>query len=168
MVLTILSAIIGAIVGALLTWYLQRRTREQTAAEVVELRKEVAAIYQQVDYFKRSAAAQDQEELEWSERFERLARQLSHIGPALHIVPKGSSSPIHLFSSIFPARELQDALQAQVIQLSSSGTHFVPRSPRPDELRRKVLRETVQKAEQCMAAFQIEHPNVDLKYYLER
>ena len=166
MVLTIIGAIVGAIVGSLLTWYLQRHWMHDTATEVVELRKEIGAIRQQFANFRQSAESQDKEELEWSERFERLARQLSRISPTLHIVPKGSSSPIHLYSSIFPERELQDALQTYVLQLNSSGTQFSPRSPRPDELRRGVLRETVQKAEQRMAAFQKQNPNIDLKCYV--
>lgn len=98
--------------------------------------------------------------MEWSERFERLARQLSRISPGLQIVPKGSVSPIHLYSAIFPERELQDALQTYVIELNNGGTQFSPRSPRPDELRRKFLRETVQKAEQHIATVQVEHADI--------
>jgi hypothetical protein len=167
MVLTILGAIVGAIVGSLLTWYLQRHwTHDQTTTEVVELRREVAAIRQQFANLNRSVETQDKEDLNWSERFERLARQVSRISPTLHIVPKGSTSPIHLYSSIFPLRESQDALQTYIIQMNSSGTQFSPRSPRPDELRRRVLRETVQKAERCMSDFQTQHSNIDLKYYM--
>lgn len=101
--------------------------------------------------------------MEWSERFERLARQLSRISPGLQIVPKGSVSPIHLYSAIFPERELQDALQTYLIELNNGGTQFSPRSPRPGELRRKFLRETVQKAEQHIATVQVEHADIDLK-----
>lgn len=55
-----LGAIVGAVVVSLLTWYLQRNwTRDRTAAEVVELRREVAAIHEQFANFKQSVEIQE-------------------------------------------------------------------------------------------------------------
>lgn len=116
-----LSAIVGAIVGSILTWYLQKRWTRDPAAEVVELRREVAAIREQF------ADAQTKEELDWSDRFESLVRQLSRINPALQVHENGKVSTITLYSSIFPDRKLQEAIENYIVQVNSSRTQFLPR-----------------------------------------
>lgn len=63
--LTFGSVIVGAIVGSILTWYLQRRWTHDPAAEVVELRKEVAAIREQFTEFKRNAEMKEKEHAEF-------------------------------------------------------------------------------------------------------
>jgi hypothetical protein len=59
------SAAVGAIVGSILTWYLQRRWTHDPAAEVVELRKEVAAIRGQLAEFKQNVEATEKERAEF-------------------------------------------------------------------------------------------------------
>ena len=70
---TILGAIIGAILGSTLTWYLQRRWTPDPAAEVVELRKEVAAIREQFTEFRQNADTKEREQAE----FEHFALDMS-------------------------------------------------------------------------------------------
>ena len=127
-----LSAIVGAIVGSILTWYLQKRWTRDPAAEVVELRREVSAIRGQFAEFKLSIDAQTKEELDWSDRFERLVRQLSRINPALQVQENGKVSTITLYSSIFPDRKLQEAIENYIVQVNSSRAQFLPRNPRPE------------------------------------
>src|SRR5215472_18918876 len=108
-----LSAIVGAIVGSIFTWNLQKRWTRDPAAEVVELRREVSAIREQFAEFKLSIDAQTKEELGWSDRFERLVRQLSRINPALQVQENGRVSTITLYSSIFPDRKLRRQLRTK-------------------------------------------------------
>ena len=111
---------------------------------------------------------QDKEELDWSERFERLANQLVRINPGLTIVPRGhqTGTGIVLYSSIFPDPKFREALETYIVQVNTGRTHFSKRNPRPDELHRTNLRETIRDAEQYMAEFQKRNPGIDLKYYL--
>jgi hypothetical protein len=62
--LTFGSVIVGAIVGSILTWYLQRRWTHDPAVEVVELRKEVAAIREQFADFKQNVETKEKERAE--------------------------------------------------------------------------------------------------------
>jgi len=108
----------------------------------------------------------ENEDSQWAERHERLANQLLKINPLLNIQPSGVPLTC-LWTSIFPDAKLREALQTYVVQLHSSQTEFVRRTPpRPDELRLSNLRETVKRAEECMADFQKHNPKIDLKYYM--
>jgi len=72
-----------------------------------------------------------------------------------------------LYPSIFPDAKIRGALQTYIVQLNASQTQFLQRpNPRPDELRLTNLRETIKRAEQCMAEFQKQNPKIDLNYYM--
>lgn len=108
----------------------------------------------------------ENQDSQWAERHERLANQLLKINPLLKIQPPGVPLTC-LWTSIFPDAKLREALQTYVVQLHSSQTEFVRRTPpRPDELRLSSLRETVTRAERCLAEFQKQNPKIDLKYYM--
>jgi hypothetical protein len=62
---TLLVAIVGAIVGAVVTWYLQRQWTPDPAAEVVELRKEVAGIREEFAEFKRNVETREKDKAEF-------------------------------------------------------------------------------------------------------
>jgi len=114
----------------------------------------------------REQKREENEDLKWAERHERLANQLLKINPLLKIQPPGAPLTC-LWTSIFPDAKLREALQTYVVQLHSSQTEFVRRTPpRPDELRLSNLRETVKRAEQCMSDFQKHNRKIDLKYYM--
>ncbi len=103
---------------------------------------------------------------QWAERHERLASQLLRINPLLTIQPPGLPS-VCLYPSIFPDGKLREALQTYVVELHASRTQFLRlAAPRPDELRRSVVRETISRAEQCLADFQRQNPKIDLQYYM--
>ena len=145
--------IVGGICGILSLVYVIRQTayaRQQTKL-------------MQDDVQKRQR--DEKEDSQWAERYERLANQLLKINPEMKIQPPGVPLT-YLYTSIFPA-ELRRALETYVIQVDSSQTRFLRKSsPRPDELRLSNLRETVKRAEQCMAAFQKQNPKIDLNYYM--
>jgi len=145
-VLSIIGAV-GGLCGLWSLWY----SRRQTHLMEGQIHKQ---------------ETQEKEDLDWSERFERLANQLSRINPGLTIQEPGKSYTIGLYASIFPNAQLRDAIENYVVQANPSRTQFAQRHPRPDELRRSNLRETVKRAEQYMAAFQKQHPHIDLKHYL--
>lgn len=109
----------------------------------------------------------EKQESEWAEKHERLASQLLKLrSPGLTIEPPGLAATT-LYPSIFPDVKLREAMETYVVGLNSGGTQFVRReAPRPDELRLAVVRETIRKAEQCMADFQKGNPKIDLTYYM--
>jgi len=72
-----------------------------------------------------------------------------------------------LYPSIFPDARIREALQTYIVEMNDSTTQFLRRpNPRPDELRLTNLRETIKRAEECMAEFQKRNPKIDLKYYM--
>ncbi|SRR5216683_71131 len=62
---TLFVAILAAIVGSLVTWYLQRRWTPDAAAEVLELRKEVAGIRKEFVEFKENAETREKSRAEF-------------------------------------------------------------------------------------------------------
>lgn len=114
----------------------------------------------------RRKEEQDKEELNWSERFERLANQLVRINPGMMIQEPGKNSLTCMYPAIFLDPTLRVALETYIVEPNASHTQFSQRNPRPDELRRSNLRETIKRAEQCMADFQKKNPTIDLKYYM--
>src|SRR5260370_10837834 len=143
-------SIIGAIGGLCGLWSLWYARRQTHLMEQQMERQET----------------QDRDDLDWSERFERLANQLVRINPGLTIQPPGLQHQVCLYGSIFPDPKFREALENYVVQVNPSHTQFSQRNPRPHELRRANLRETVKKAEQCMADFQKQNPAINLQYYM--
>ena len=114
----------------------------------------------------RERKREETEDSQWAERRERLANQLLRINPLMKIQPPGVSLTC-LWTSIFPDAKLREALQTYVVELHRSQTEFVRKTPpRPDELRLSNLRDTVTRAERCLADFQKQNPKIDLKYYM--
>jgi hypothetical protein len=88
------------------------------------------------------------------------------INPGLTIRPPGCQHEVCLYGSIFPDAKFREALENYVVQVNASHTQFSQRNPRPDELRRANLRETVRKAEEILADFQKKNPKIDLRHYM--
>jgi hypothetical protein len=146
-VVGIIIGTVGGVCGLFSLWYSRRQT---------------ILIEQQI----QRQASQDKEELDWSERFEHLANQLSRINPGLQIQQPGKSFVIGLYASIFPDPKFREALETYIVQVNSGRTQFSQRNPRPDELRRTNLRETITNAERYMADFRRSNPGINLKYYM--
>jgi hypothetical protein len=113
----------------------------------------------------RERRHEENEDYQWAERHERLMNQILQINPQLKVQLPGVPLT-YLYTSIFPDAMLRKALETYVVQLDSSQTRFLRMTPRPDELRRTNLRDTVKKAEECMADFQKRNPKIDLNYYM--
>jgi hypothetical protein len=62
---TLLIAILAAIVGAVVTWFLQRRFTPDPTAKIVELRKEVAGIRDEFGEFKQNVERREQDRAEF-------------------------------------------------------------------------------------------------------
>jgi hypothetical protein len=153
MVVTIISvlALLGTLAGA---YYASGQLRE--AKRVREENAEALAQQHKAE----------REESEWANRYERLVSQLTQINPTVTVAPPGVPAT-QLYPSIFPDAKIREALQTYIVQLDASQTRFLRRpNPRPDELRLTNLRETIQRAEQCMAEFQKQNPKIDLNYYM--
>lgn len=138
---------VGGLCGGWSLWY----ARQQTQLMRQQIQRE---------------ESQDREDLDWSERFERLANGLSRINPGMVIQEPGRNSTMGLYASIFPDPKFRETLENYIVHVNASRTVFSQRNPRPDELKRSNLRETIKKAEQIMVEFQAKNPHVDLRYYL--
>ena len=106
----------------------------------------------------RSRKQQEAEEIEWAARFELVMNQLLRINPLLQVQEPGASVPINLYQTIFPDLEFRKAVESYIVQLDRSQTQFLPRRPRPDELRSANMRKTLEKAETLLKAFRQNHP----------
>jgi len=152
-VVTIISvlALLGTLVGV---YYARSQLRE--ARRIREENAEALARQHEAE----------REESEWANRYERLVSQLTKINPLLTVQPPGVPAT-RLYPSIFPDAKIREALQTYIVQLNASQTGFLRRTnPRPDELRLTNLRETIKRAEQCMAEFQRQNPKINLDYYM--
>jgi hypothetical protein len=149
-ILSTIAVVIGAVGGLCGLWSVWY-SRRQTVLMEVQIHKQ---------------DAQDAEELRWSERFERLTNQLVRINPQLQIQEPGKDFAVPLYITIFHDPKFRESLETYIVQVDSTRTQFSRRSPRPDELRRSNLRDTIKIAEQCMAEFQKSNPRIDLKYYM--
>jgi len=109
---------------------------------------------------------QEKEDLDWVREIRAPSKPIVTNKPRPDNSRTRKSYTIGLYASIFPNAQLRDAIENYVVQANPSRTQFAQRHPRPDELRRSNLRETVKRAEQYMAAFQKQHPHIDLKHYL--
>lgn len=150
-VISLVLSVVAILISVLAVVYAKRSfhyTRRQTEIMEGQIRKQ---------------ESQDKEELDWSERFERLANQLVRTNPGLTIQPPGYQASIVLYPSIFPDAKFREALETYIVQCNGGRTQFSQRNPRPDELRRANLRETIKKAEQYMADFQKSNPQVKLE-----
>lgn len=153
MVVTIISllALLGTLVGV---YYARGQLRE--AKRVRE--EDARALARQHEA--------EREELEWADRYERLVSQITKITPTMTVQPTGVPAT-QLYPSIFPDARIREALQTYIVEMNDSTTQFLRRpNPRPDELRLTNLRETIKRAEECMAEFQKRNPKIDLKYYM--
>ena len=153
MVFTIISllALVGTLAGA---YYARGQLRE--ARRIREENAEAVARQHEAE----------REESEWANRYERLVSQLTKINPLLTVQPPGVPAT-RLYPSIFPDAKIREALQTYIVQLNAGQTEFLRRTnPRPDELRLTNLRETIKRAEECMAEFQRQNPKINLDYYM--
>src|ERR1700722_5144112 len=106
----------------------------------------------------RNRQARDDEDRAWSIRFERVMNQILRVSPHLQVQEPGVHGLTMMYTSIFPDPVFRLAVESYLVQLDRTRTLFLPRSPRPDELRSKNLRETVEKAEFLLMDFRQKHP----------
>jgi hypothetical protein len=107
----------------------------------------------------RSRKQETEDEIEWAARFERVMRQVLRINPYLQVKVAASETPINVYSTIFPNAEVRRVIQSYIVELDSSQTQFLPRRPRPDELRSASMRKVVEQAENSLQAFRERYPD---------
>src|SRR6267142_1884906 len=140
--LTILFNIVGVIGGICGIWSLVY-TRQQTKLLAQDFRER---------------KNQDSVDANWALRYEKVVSQLRNINPHLQVQEPGVNGATMMYTTIFPDHRFRADLEVYIIPLNASGTLFLPRSPRPDELRSPKLREVIAKAEQQLAEFRKSHP----------
>jgi hypothetical protein len=151
------STIIGTIGGVCGLWSLWYARKQATYA-----RKQTDLMEED----RRRQEEYDQNELAWSERFEKLANQIVRINPSFAVAEPGKNSTVYLYSAVFPDAQLRTAIENYIVKANAGYTQFITRNPRPDELRRSNLRDTVKKAEEATAVFQKQNAHIDLTYYM--
>lgn len=142
MVWTIIFGSFGVICGICGIWSLIYTRRQTTLmAQDIQQRK-----------------VQDTADADWALRYEKLVNQLRNINPVIQVQEPGTNSTIALYATIFPDVKFRSDLQVYIVPLDRSQTQFVPKSPRPDELRSPKMREIIAKAEALIQKFRKEHP----------
>jgi hypothetical protein len=101
---------------------------------------------------------QDAIDADWAVRYEKVVNQLRKINPHLQVQEPGVTGTTMMYTTIFPDHRFRADLQTYIVPLDSSGTVFLPRSPRPDELRSPKMREIIANAEQKLIGFRKNHP----------
>jgi hypothetical protein len=101
---------------------------------------------------------QDAIDADWAIRYEKVVNQLRKINPHVQVQEPGVTGTTMMYTTIFPDHRFRADLQTYIVPLDSSGTVFLPRSPRPDELRSPKMREIITKAEQLLGEFRKNHP----------
>lgn len=116
---------------------------------------------------ERARQAEAKEDQEWSERFHELAMGLSHIPRTMMVQPRGENIHIPLYPTVFSDPHLREQIETYIVIAEPAGGRLTPRSPRPDELKRAALRQTIENAERAMQSFRENRPNVPLDYYMQ-
>jgi hypothetical protein len=89
---------------------------------------------------------------------ENTAQNWARSNPVVQVQEPGANSTILLYVTIFPDPKFRSDLQVYIAPLDRSNTQFVPRSPRPDELRSRKMREIIAQAEVQLEKFRKDHP----------
>ena len=131
---------VGGVCGAIALYYAWRQTKLMSD-----------------DIRSRKREAED--DIEWAARFERVMNQLLRINPYLQVKVASSETPINVYSTICPNAEMRRSVQAYIVELHPSGTEFLPRRPRPDELRSANMRKIVEQTEKLLQAFRKKYPD---------
>jgi hypothetical protein len=142
MILSIVFGTFGVIGGICGVWSL------------VYTRQQLKLMAQDIEERKH----QDAQEADWALRYEKVVGQLRNINPHLQVQEPGVSGLTMMYTAIFPDARFRADLEIYVVPLNSSGTLFMPRSPRPDELRSPKMREIIAKAERQLGEFRKQHP----------
>ncbi len=107
---------------------------------------------------------QSREDHDWQLKHESVAVQLVKITPQVAVPEPGHNSFVMLYPMIFPEAKFREAIETYIVELDSKRSTFMPRSPRPDELRSPRLRETVEKAAAILDAFRKANPDIAARY----
>ena len=97
---------------------------------------------------------------EWTQRYEKLSRQLLRISPGLRVTEQGNDKEIFLFTEIFPDHVFRKELTETVIGLNGSNTKFERREMQPHELNSPYLRQRIADAEKLINEFRKKHPKL--------
>src|SRR5262249_54824019 len=91
-------------------------------------------------------------------RYEAVVNQLRHINPCMQVQDPNTKQTLHLYTTIFPDHTFRRDLEVYIVPRDKSGTQFLPKNPRPDELRLAKIREVITRAEQELKDFRKQYP----------
>jgi len=120
MFIALVSAVVGAILGA----YLTKLWAPNPAAEITSLRRQVAQFQERIDAFEAERAAQKQEDELWISKYENAASQVVKVGPALMIRSPEGDSFMPLYGLIFPDPHTKTRIQTFLVKPESGFTSF--------------------------------------------
>jgi hypothetical protein len=162
--MSLLTALGIAVVGAIAGAYLTKLWTPNPVAEIVALRRELAALQEQVATSERERIAQKQDDELWTAKFESAATQVVKVGPSLMVrSPKGDSD-MPLYNLIFPDINTRMRIQSFLVHPDWRLMSFSMQLPSAVRLRSLTVRKVVDEALEYIDVFRKKYPELATKY----
>lgn len=162
--MSLLTALVIAVVGAIVGAYLTKLRTPNPFAEIAVLRRELATLREQVATSERERIAQKQDDEPWTAKFESAVTQVVKVGPSLMVrSPKGDSD-MALYDLIFPEINTRMRIQSFLVHPDWRLMSFSMQLPSVVRLRSPTVRKVVDEALECIDVFRKKYPELATKY----
>src|ERR1700675_2803626 len=119
MLIALLSAIVGGLVGAFVTKWL---TTDPTP-QITAIRDSVSELWKRVDEAETDRREREKDDQVWAERFTGAASTVAKVGPSLRIrAPEGFDTALWAF--VFPDVSMRGRILQYLVEADSRGNTF--------------------------------------------